>query len=1268
MKYMKILSTGLILICVTFSRAVGQEPPAYFLLDIQRVIVAAQGITAQQFPDADQILVDDHVLEEYNKDGTSISWDDEYTKILTEKGRRENISHNFAYNTSYSTSFVYRAEIIKPDGTIIPIDVAQYSKVMTEQSQMGANIYDPSNKSLALTTPGVEIGDICHIVSCRINHKTRMADTWADYSVFEYSSPIARLEYEIIAPPELPILHKVIRAPLQDTVTHTESKLPGNRIRYLWLVQDVPQIFPEPDMPPMHTQVQRLLLSTIKDWRSVSLWYWALCKEPMSKITPEMRAKVEELTRGITDRDDQIRSIFKFVSQNIRYMGITTEEVAPGYEPHPVDMTFNNRYGVCRDKAALLTVMLRLAGIDAYPVLIHAGAKIDPDVPLPFFNHAITAASKPGGGYILMDPTDENTKELFPAYLCNRSYLVAREEGETLLVSDIYPAEKNMMLINSEGVLDASGSLLLKSTLEFNGINDNAYRGHFLRRKQDQRRKFFESALKKQLAGAELIECTITPTDLQDTEQPLRVTLTSRIPDYPVKGSSLDTITMPWLSASIGYFNFVIGATGLDQRKYTMKTDITCGVQERITIDISTGLQQPHSIPDKFSLHRAGVAFSIEHSYQNGQLTAELNERIETPEFSPADYLLLKQSLREIEAQTRKRPLFAAGNANPPDFEMLSNASTTQLHTPDSWTTTSRWSKRVLTYAGKKQSSELKHAFNPVWQSMELVSATVSNLNGKVFTVTDHEINLMDAGWSASAPRYPAGKTLIINLPGVETGSVITVETRATHTNASFYANSISFGGTSPSYNESFELTWPRTLKPVIQSFNLDGWVTCIAVTNEHTITTLWSALKPPELEAESSMPPWHFHNPTLFISFGEWKEYAGQLKRVIRTASGEDKATKQHVRELIRDKKKPQEKIMAIRDDVLRNIRIAGPSHLALPLSEVSTADQTLGDQYGNALDRAILLAAMLDRAGFNPEIIFASGDRSRYPQAIQPFLNTPQPGFFSNPLVKLRSKGETYYLNDGDQYTELGVSHFDDAPALSLNGAISMIEVPQEKQEYSRSSLMIDLSADGSALITSTNWFYGTSYSPFRKTYSEMLPEDRRRHYLEIVNKVANSATAVTDLITNYECFPGYAAYTVRATDYAVVENNTLLLNIPQVSGAIYPVVTDKRANPLFLGNNSESELLCTVILPPGYNKTALLPQNKEWSLPADTGTVAFDVTTRERPDNRSEVVISRTIKYSSGELAPELYPAVLEYNRIFSHAAMRTLIAEKNERNND
>ncbi len=97
-----------------------------------------------------------------------------------------------------------------------------------------------------------------------------------------------------------------------------------------------------------------------------------------------------------------------------------------------VCITFNKNYGVCRDKAALLVSFLRMAGFKAYPVLINIGAKRDPDVPEPDFDHAIACVQLENKDYLLMDPTDENTRDLLPSYDCNRSYLECRAEGENL--------------------------------------------------------------------------------------------------------------------------------------------------------------------------------------------------------------------------------------------------------------------------------------------------------------------------------------------------------------------------------------------------------------------------------------------------------------------------------------------------------------------------------------------------------------------------------------------------------------------------------------------------------------------------------------------------------------------------------------------------------------------------------------------------------------------------------------------------------------------
>src|SRR5207302_5926817 len=181
-------------------------------------------------------------------------------------------------------------------------------------------------------------------------------------------------------------------------------------IVHRWEINNVPRMFDEPSMPPYEMVLQRLLISTTPDWQMVSKWYWELSKPHLEATTPAMLVKVEELIKKAHPSNDmeRIKAVFYDVAQKIRYMGLTPEKDRPGYEPHDVKLTFENKYGVCRDKAALLVSMLRAAGFKSYPVLINVGAKKDPDVDKPFFNHAIVSVEVKSPEYVLMDPSAEN--------------------------------------------------------------------------------------------------------------------------------------------------------------------------------------------------------------------------------------------------------------------------------------------------------------------------------------------------------------------------------------------------------------------------------------------------------------------------------------------------------------------------------------------------------------------------------------------------------------------------------------------------------------------------------------------------------------------------------------------------------------------------------------------------------------------------------------------------------------------------------------------
>ena len=72
-----------------------------------------------------------------------------------------------------------------------------------------------------------------------------------------------------------------------------------------------------------------------------------------------------------------------------------------------------------------------------------------------------------------------------------------------------------------------------------------------------------------------------------------------------------------------------------------------------------------------------------------------------------------------------------------------------------------KFSKRILTYAGKINQAEIKLDFNPACQEAKFISGVVISKTGQRQEISKGEINLMDADWSASAKRYTGGKRCV---------------------------------------------------------------------------------------------------------------------------------------------------------------------------------------------------------------------------------------------------------------------------------------------------------------------------------------------------------------------------------------------------------------------------------------------------------------------------------------------------------------------------
>ena len=1076
---MKSLFASFLVAATAFAASLDEQPAEVRRIVRADILAASAAVTPEAYPDADTVLLDSVTFDRYEPDGTSVTYDDTYVKVMTEKGRRDSRTDSLHFNVVYGTNEIVAAEIIKPDGTVLPVDLARNSSVMIDPSSMGSNIYDPNDKILRVSYPGLEIGDIVRLAFRRTEYKVRVPDMWSEYQVFENFAPILRYTYVVSSPDARPIRHFCLRAPVEGTVTNFSAKASeAGRTLHTWEIRDVPQAFPEPDMPAFYTVAQRLLLSTAEDWPSLSRWYWNLCKPRLAATTPEMKALVASIREQASSagegrassrpqwegpassgpqgegpassgpQDKTLRALFTWVSQNVRYMGVTTETEAPGYEPHDVSMTFDNRYGVCRDKAALLVAMLRLAEIDAYPVLIHVGEKRDPEVPMTFFNHAIVGVRNADGSYTLMDPTNESAHDLLPAYLDDKSYLVAHPDGEDLRVSPVTPASANMLRARTTGAIDRDGALTLEADISFEGLNDSVYRGHFARLPADKRRDFFDGLVKRRIAGATLEDFTLVPEDLQDTDTPLSVHLSVTARDFPAQGDNAVLVDLPWFSSSLGYANFLIGATGLERRQYPLVTETACGTEEEIEIAVAD-VGAPIALPEAISFATNGVTFLQEAAAEpEGDvriLRAKRRFELNLTEYPPEIYLGLKEALRDIEHAKDGRAVFepvdeAAANA---DTRLLSKAIRYDIASPSCWTTTVSTVREILTYAGKKRHSELTISYNPVWQDVELLHATVSNAAGVVRAVQPHEINVMDQGWVASAPRYPAAKTMVVSLPGVETGSVIRTSYRIVRRDAPFFSFSAVLQDVDPVIDYSVTVDAPTGLVMRAAAFgdiletpregrasSRPQWEgpASSGPLAARTVRT-WSVTNPKTLPREEHLPPAFAYAASVYGSAGDWSAYAADVAAVLKKAVSPEagRAARAKARALCEGLATTPDKVRAIRDFVAREIRLAGPMFTELPLA-AAPADVTLSDGYGNALDRAALLVAMLDAIGLDSDVVLADPLRTLIPAdgaAEDPRHTIPSTGAFTKPLVIVEPEpGHRVLLNDTDQYATLGVS----------------------------------------------------------------------------------------------------------------------------------------------------------------------------------------------------------------------------------------------------
>jgi hypothetical protein len=257
---------------------------------------------------------------------------------------------------------------------------------------------------------------------------------------------------------------------------------------------------------------------------------------------------------------------------------------------------------------------------------------------------------------------------------------------------------------------------------------------------------------------------------------------------------------------------------------------------------------------------------------------------------------------------------------------------------------------------------------------------------------------------------------------------------------------------------------------------------------------------------------------------------------------------------------------------------------------------------------------------------------------------------------LVRISIDGDDYYLNDTDQYSQLGTTGFNGKMAITLaDQKPGIIRAAKNCADKTETDYAVTVSPDGHAQIKVSKYFYGEDYNGAHKYFAELPPEERDHYFQEAVSRVAQGARAVGDLTTRFDAYPGLEEFTVELDNYAVADKNYLYFNLP-FTPSFLDATADQRSLPLFIADEDETITRAVIGLPAGYRPTDILPVSESFSTP---GGSRVKIT---RTNTGDECIVTDDFTTVPAIVNAQNYPKLLDIQSALGEKSEKTFLLEK------
>jgi len=601
----------------------------------------------KKYPDNSLLILYDDGIQQLNKDGTQYSRSRYAVKIMNESELSNSIL-SFYYEKGSHEVNILMARSISKDGKISYLNPSDITYTTPKQDLE----FFSGKKDIYIikaVIPEVKVGTIIdyeyEIIEARPEDENQFYTNW----FFGGDNPVYESSVKFIVP-ENKNFYWISKnfAPFIDKPVISNKD--GYKI-YFFKRGEHPPFIAEPDCPPKSELFPFIFGSTFKDQTYLSGWISKFLKERINS-NDKMKETVQLILKEKNAKNEveKLSVIYRFVQEYIHYRSIKTS-ISSGYTGHPAAETFTNRYGDCIDKAIFFSSLLKIAGIESYPVIVMTNDRprvLFDEIGIINGNHAITEVHliEKEKKIIYLDST--STTYRYPSFRYDDQGIPAWNPilNTVREINPIDP-EVNTTVFDKNIVLNKDGTGQVAHYTVYSGDQEAGIRSYFISLKEKEIESLLRSIIARDYPGSLLNSYEYgNPNDYTKN---LYLKMSYMANNITKKTGDFLIMELP--------INYNFDNVTLKNRKYPLVYSTTSGRKNNIKIKLPEGykikgLPEPVKITNKY--------FSYQASYKiiDGEIYFEDNYKRNGIKITADDYIEFRKDILKLDYYTNTPIVF----------------------------------------------------------------------------------------------------------------------------------------------------------------------------------------------------------------------------------------------------------------------------------------------------------------------------------------------------------------------------------------------------------------------------------------------------------------------------------------------------------------------------------------------------------------------------------------------------------------------------------